>query len=49
MAGCDVAGSSKAFAMHDMTPRDSDTGEEKRVIHVRNETRVVYHDAGVKL
>lgn len=49
MAGCDIAGSSKAFAMHDITPRDSDLGEEKRGIHVRNETKIVYHDADVKV
>ncbi|KAF1934161.1 uncharacterized protein M421DRAFT_415212 [Didymella exigua CBS 183.55] len=48
LAGCDIAGSSKAFAMHDLTPRDSDSGDEKVGIHVRNETRIVYHDMAVK-
>jgi hypothetical protein len=49
MAGCDIAGSSKAFAMHDLTPRESDLGEDKKGIHVRNETKIVYHDADVKI
>lgn len=49
MAGCDIAGSSKAFAMHDITPRDSDLGEEKNGIYVRSETKIVHHDADVKI
>lgn len=44
MAGCDIAGSSKAFAMRDIAPRD----EEQGGIRVRNETKIVYHDADVK-
>ncbi|KAF3045555.1 hypothetical protein E8E12_009776 [Didymella heteroderae] len=49
MAGCDIAGSSKAFVMHDITPRDSDMGEEKKGIYVRSETKIVHHDADVKI
>lgn len=46
IAGNELAGSSKTFVMHDMTPRDSDVDpEERQGIHVRNETRIVYHDA----
>lgn len=46
MAGSDLAGSSKTFVMHDITPTDSDIETRGRQgIHVRNETKVVYHDA----
>lgn len=45
ISGSDLAGSSKAFVMHDITPRDSDIERRGRqVIHVQNETKVVYHD-----
>lgn len=46
MAGNDLAGSSKAFVMHDIKPRDSDLEEqEQKGIRVKNETKIVYHDA----
>ncbi|KAL1611690.1 hypothetical protein SLS59_000409 [Nothophoma quercina] len=46
MAGSDLAGSSKTFVMHDITPTDSDIQTcGRQGIHVRNETKVVYHDA----
>lgn len=46
MAGNDIAGSSKAFVMHDMTPKDFDDEQrERKGIHVQNETKIVYHDA----
>ncbi|KAF2625855.1 hypothetical protein BU25DRAFT_344858 [Macroventuria anomochaeta] len=46
MAGSNLAGSSKAFVMHNITPRDCELGERGRQgIHVRNETKIVYHDA----
>ena len=46
MAGNDLAGSSKAFVMHDITPTDSDIERrEQKGIHVKNETKIVYHDA----
>lgn len=46
MGGSDIAGSSKTFVMHDVTPRDSDIDQHARQgIHVRNETKIVYHDA----
>lgn len=46
MAGADLAGSSKAFVMHDITPRDPDVERRGRKgIHVQSETKVVYDDA----
>ncbi|XPS71185.1 hypothetical protein M3J09_003372 [Ascochyta lentis] len=46
MASSDLAGSSKAFVMHDTTPRDSDVERRgQKGIHVQNETKIVYHDA----
>jgi hypothetical protein len=35
--------------MHDITPRDSDPGEEKNGIYVRSETKIVHHDVGDKI
>ena len=48
IAGCDIAGSSKAFVMHDITPRNSELGE-KNGIYVRSETKIVHHDADAKI
>ena len=46
MAVSDFAGSSKAFVMHDIIPRDSDVEQQGcKGIHVQNETKIVYHDA----
>lgn len=46
MGGSDLAGSSKTFVMHDITPRESDLNQQElQGIHVRNETKIVYHDA----
>ncbi|KAJ4985281.1 hypothetical protein SVAN01_09226 [Stagonosporopsis vannaccii] len=46
MSGSDLAGSSKTFVMHDVTPRDSDIDQPgQQGIHVRNETKIVYHNA----
>lgn len=46
ISGSELAGSSKTFVMHDITPRHSDLDAEGRQgIYVRNETRIVYHDA----
>lgn len=50
IAGCDIASSSKAFAMHDITPCDSDLGKEKKNgIYVRSETKIVHHDVSDKI
>ena len=46
ISGAEFVGSSKTFVMHDITPEDPDIDLEGRQgIYVRNETRVVYHDA----
>jgi hypothetical protein len=46
ISGSELVGSSKTFVMHDITPEDPVIDIEGRQgIYVRNETRVVYHDA----
>ncbi|KAJ4340211.1 hypothetical protein N0V95_007563 [Ascochyta clinopodiicola] len=46
MASNELAGSSKAFVMHEISSRDSDIERQgHKGIHVQNETKIVYHDA----
>ena len=46
ISGTELVGLNKTFVMHDITPGDPDIDPQGlQGIYVRNETKVVYHDA----